>query len=37
MNGGELALFFCWLFLYIAAQGPGAWAVDNLLHKRGAV
>ena len=30
MNGGELALLFCWIFLYIAAQGPGAWALDNL-------
>jgi len=34
MNGGELALLFCWLFLYIAAQGPGAWAIDNLRHLR---
>ena len=30
VNGGELAVFYCWFFLYIAAQGPGAWAVDNL-------
>ncbi len=29
-NGGELAILYCWLFLYIAAQGPGAWALDNL-------
>jgi len=29
-NGGELAIFYCWFFLYLAAQGPGAWAVDNL-------
>jgi putative oxidoreductase len=29
-NGGELAIFYCWLFLYIAAQGPGAWALDSL-------
>ena len=30
VNGGELAIFYCWVFLYIAAQGPGAWAVDNV-------
>ncbi len=29
-NEGELAILYCWLFLYIAAQGPGAWALDNL-------
>ncbi len=29
-NQGELAVLYCWLFLYLAAQGPGAWALDNL-------
>ena len=29
LNGGELAIAYCWLFLYLAAQGPGAWALDN--------
>ena len=29
-NGGELAVIFCWLYLYIAAQGPGAFALDNV-------
>lgn len=29
-NGGTDAVLFCWIFLYIAAQGPGAWALDNL-------
>ena len=29
-NGGEMAILYCWLFLYIAAQGPGGWALDNL-------
>lgn len=28
-NGGELAVLYCWFFLYIAAEGPGAWALDN--------
>jgi putative oxidoreductase len=37
-NQGEPAVLYCWLFLYIAAQGPGAWALDNLLfRKRAAV
>jgi putative oxidoreductase len=30
LNGGEPAILYCWLFLYIAAQGPGAFALDNL-------
>jgi putative oxidoreductase len=30
LNGGELAIVYCWLFLYLAAQGPGAFALDNL-------
>jgi len=28
VNGGELAILYCWLFLYIAANGPGGWALD---------
>lgn len=34
VNGGEPAVLYCWLFLYIAAQGPGAWALDNLWHRK---
>jgi putative oxidoreductase len=34
VNGGELAILYCWLFLYLAAQGPGAWALDHLLFRR---
>ena len=26
-NGGELAVLYCFLFLYIAAAGPGPWAL----------
>ena len=29
-QGGELAVVYCWLALYFAAQGPGAWAVDRI-------
>lgn len=28
LNGGEPALLFCFIFLYIAAAGPGPWSVD---------
>ncbi len=33
-NGGELAIIYCWFSLYLAARGPGAWAVDGLLRGR---
>jgi len=29
-NGGELAVVYCWVFLYIAATGAGRWSVDAL-------
>ena len=29
LNGGEPAILFCFIFLYIAAAGPGAWSVDG--------
>jgi len=29
LNHGELAIVYCWFFFYVAAQGPGAWAIDN--------
>jgi putative oxidoreductase len=28
LNGGEPALLFCFIWLYIAAAGPGPWSVD---------
>lgn len=34
VNQGELAVVYCWLFLYFAAQGPGAWAVDALANRK---
>ncbi|MES2137830.1 MAG: DoxX family protein [Pseudomonadota bacterium] len=30
LNGGEPAILFAFVFLYIAAAGPGAWSVDRL-------
>ena len=29
VNKGEAAILFCFVFLYIAAAGPGAWSVDG--------
>jgi len=34
VNGGELAVIYCWFSLYLAAQGPGAFALDNLWRRR---
>lgn len=28
LNGGELALLYCFTFLYIATAGPGPWSID---------
>ena len=30
MNRGESAALFCFIFLYLAAAGPGAWSLDGL-------
>jgi putative oxidoreductase len=29
LNGGELAVEWCFVFLYISAVGPGPWSVDG--------
>ncbi len=29
LNHGELAIIYCFAFLYFAAAGPGPWAVDK--------
>jgi putative oxidoreductase len=29
LNGGDAAILFCFVFLYLSAAGPGAWALDN--------
>jgi putative oxidoreductase len=33
VNMGEAAILYCFVFLYIAAAGPGAWALDNLRNR----
>ena len=29
INGGDAAILFCFLFLYLAAAGPGSYSVDG--------
>src|SRR4051812_35325187 len=33
MNGGELAVVYCFVFLYLFFAGGGLWSVDNLIGK----
>ncbi len=30
LNGGELAIVYCFVFLYFAAAGGGVWSIDHL-------
>ena len=30
MNGGELAVLFCFIWLFFVAAGPGPWSLDAL-------
>jgi putative oxidoreductase len=34
VNKGELAVLYCFLFLYIAARGAGPYSVDHSMRKR---
>jgi putative oxidoreductase len=34
LNGGEMAMLYCFLFLYISARGSGLFSIDHLLGKR---
>ena len=34
INMGEAAILFCFVFLYLAAAGPGAWSIDAAWNKR---
>jgi putative oxidoreductase len=36
LNGGDAAILYCFVFLYIAAAGGGAWSLDRA-RERGAV
>jgi putative oxidoreductase len=34
LNGGEVALLFCMIWLYLAAAGAGRWSLDALWRRR---
>jgi putative oxidoreductase len=34
LNGGDLAVLFCFTFLYLCVAGPGPWSLDALLQQR---
>jgi putative oxidoreductase len=31
LNGGDAAILYCFVFLYIAAAGAGPWSLDNAI------
>jgi len=33
VNKGELAVLYCFLFLFIAARGSGVWSIDSVRRK----
>jgi putative oxidoreductase len=34
LNGGDAAILYCFVFLYLAAAGPGAWSLDHAMRNR---
>jgi putative oxidoreductase len=34
LNAGELAALYCFVFLYLAAAGPGPWSLDRSMAER---
>ena len=34
VNMGEAAILYCFVFLYLAAAGPGAWSIDGTRGRR---
>jgi len=34
LNKGELAVVYCFLWLFVAAHGAGIWSIDNAMRKR---
>jgi putative oxidoreductase len=33
LNEGELAVLYCFVFLYLSAAGGGPWSLDRLLRR----
>lgn len=36
-NKGELAVLYCFLFLFVAAHGAGVWSIDSAMRRRSPV
>lgn len=34
LNGGEPAILFCFVFLYLVFAGPGVWSLDTVVRKK---
>ena len=34
LNAGELAVLYCFVFLFFSVAGPGAWSLDSLMRGR---
>lgn len=34
INGGEITVLYCFLFLWLSTAGPGPWSLDKLLRKK---
>lgn len=34
LNGGDASILYCFVFLYLAVAGGGAWSLDNLWGRR---
>ena len=37
LNGGDAAILYCFIFLYLAFDGGGAWSLDRVLRHNGQV
>ena len=35
LNGGELAVLYCFVFRFLSFSGPGPWSVDAILRRSG--
>lgn len=35
VNGGNLSIMYCFVFLFLAVAGGGPWSVDHLLRRKG--
>jgi putative oxidoreductase len=34
LNGGDAAILYCFVFLYLAVAGGGAWSLDNAIRNK---